>query len=164
MSHIPDEKFLEMVQHMPLVSVDLILCDKDSRILLGLRANDPAKGTWYFPGGRIFKDESIESAVTRIGATEIGLRGKKMTKCIGINEWFFPTNFYGAEGISTHYVALAFMVLVEPHEIDARVADNQHRALEWMTLDEIKRNPEVSPDVIHVVEEMERRKYLPIHK
>lgn len=164
MNHIPDEKFLEMVQHMPLVSVDLIIHDKDSRILLGLRANEPAKGTWYFPGGRIFKDESIKAAVKRIAATEIGLRGEAEMKLAGVNEWFFPTNFYGAEGISTHYVALAFTVMVEPHLVDPRVADNQHRALEWMTLDEIKRNPEVSPDVIHVVEEMERRKYLPIHK
>jgi len=158
---LPDTEFLEMVDKMPLVSIDLIIIDSKGRILLGLRANEPAKGTWYFPGGRIFKGEMIQSAGSRIAFEEVGLGAKKDARFVGVNEWFFDTNFYGAENIGTHYVALAFMVRAEPEEITISVTDKQHRARAWMTIEEIKKNPEVSPDVVHAINELEAKKYLP---
>lgn len=39
----------------PLVSFDLIIRDPDGRALLRLRTNDPAKGFYFVPGGRILE-------------------------------------------------------------------------------------------------------------
>ncbi len=46
-----DQKtFLTVVRSAPLVSVDMIVRDRDDRVLLGLRANQPARGWWFVPG------------------------------------------------------------------------------------------------------------------
>lgn len=159
---LPDELFLQMVANMPLISIDFIIHDEQKRILLGLRANEPAKGTWYFPGGRIFKNETIKKACGRIARDEVNLPyGKHTATMIGVNEWFFDTNFMGVEGVSTHYLALAFEMSVAADEIDERAFDRQHRALAWMTLEEIRKNPEVHKDVVHVLDELEKKRTPP---
>jgi colanic acid biosynthesis protein WcaH len=40
---------------------------------MGWRGNDPARGTWFVPGGRIRKNEKIADAFERIIRTETGL-------------------------------------------------------------------------------------------
>jgi colanic acid biosynthesis protein WcaH len=40
---------------------------------MGWRENEPAKRTWFVPGGRIRKDEKIADAFERIIRTETGL-------------------------------------------------------------------------------------------
>lgn len=158
---LPDHEFLLMVDKMPLVAIDLIIHDENGRILLGLRTNEPARGTWYFPGGRIYKNESIKRACARIANGELNMFGAHTCKMVGINEWFFETNFMGAENVSTHYVALAFELSVRAEEIDERAFDLQHRALAWMTVEEIRKNPEVHKDVLHVIDELEKRRTPP---
>lgn len=41
------------------------ILDKDDRLLIARRANDPAKGTWDLPGGFVDFNESAEEAVIR---------------------------------------------------------------------------------------------------
>jgi colanic acid biosynthesis protein WcaH len=60
------EEFIEVLDRTPLIAIDLIIKDEKNRILLGKRTNEPAKGMWFVPGGRIFKNESIEEAFKRI--------------------------------------------------------------------------------------------------
>ena len=52
-----DEEFVQLLRALPLVSVDLVLVRDGREILLGLRNNRPAQGSWFVPGGRIFKDK-----------------------------------------------------------------------------------------------------------
>jgi len=44
--------FQAIATHTPLVSIDLIVHDRQRRVLLGWRRNWPAQGCWFVPGGR----------------------------------------------------------------------------------------------------------------
>jgi len=57
--HLDDKKFLEIADLSPLVSIDLIVYNDKNKVLLGKRANRPAKDYWFVPGGRIRKNEKI---------------------------------------------------------------------------------------------------------
>ena len=48
---ITDDQLLEVIKNAPLVSIDIIVKNKDGKILLGFRNNEPAKNTWFIPGG-----------------------------------------------------------------------------------------------------------------
>ena len=45
----------EVIRLAPLVAIDLIIENDYGQVLLGLRTNEPAKGYWFVPGGRIQK-------------------------------------------------------------------------------------------------------------
>lgn len=58
--------FQSLVQNAPLVSMDFMIRDKDGKFLVGKRNNEPAKGYWFFPGGRILKNETRAAAFSRL--------------------------------------------------------------------------------------------------
>jgi len=141
-----DGPFLEVVRRTPLVSIDLIVTNPDGAVLLGLRANEPARGTWFVPGGRIRKDERIDAAFTRIARAELGCSlARADAAFVGVFEHFYPTNFAGEPGWGTHYVVLAHRV---PWPAGAApVADAQHGALKWWKVAELLAAPDVHPNV-----------------
>ncbi|MGZ5044548.1 MAG: NUDIX domain-containing protein, partial [Methylobacter sp.] len=63
---IEDDEFIKVVKNAPLVSLDLVIRSGNNKLLMGMRVNEPAAGSWFVPGGRIRKDESIEDAFLRI--------------------------------------------------------------------------------------------------
>ena len=67
-----DKLSLRIIEFVPLVSIDLILKDRQGQVLLGKRANRPARGYWFVPGGRIRKNEKIADAISRISRSELG--------------------------------------------------------------------------------------------
>jgi len=127
-----DKEFLEVVRATPLVSIDLIVHDRDGRILVGMRRNEPAKGTWFVPGGRIRKDETLARALARISEWELGdpLTDNDV-RFAGVYEHFYETNFAGADGISTHYIVLAY-VIKRTFDTDHLPAD-QHSEWAWLS-------------------------------
>lgn len=63
--------YLRAVELTQLVSVDVLLFDVEGRVLLGRRTNEPARGTWFTPGGRVYKYEPFEAALGRVLSTEV---------------------------------------------------------------------------------------------
>ena len=61
---LDDSVFKTIVKNTPLISIDLIIENSNSEILLGERVNRPARGCLFVPGGRIRKDETINEALT----------------------------------------------------------------------------------------------------
>jgi colanic acid biosynthesis protein WcaH len=123
-----------MVAAMPLVSIDLLMVRNGDEVLLGRRNNRPAQGTWFVPGGRIFKDERIAQARERIIRRELGDAVPTLGwRLIGAFDHLYPDNFAGAPGVSTHYVVLAFRLDVEGAG-PALCMDEQHEALTWMPM------------------------------
>ncbi len=57
---------------MPIVSVDAVIIS-DGALLLLRRNNEPAKGEWWLPGGRVMFCESLEGALRREVKEETGL-------------------------------------------------------------------------------------------
>lgn len=78
---IPSPLYVQIVKSMPIPSVEAIVVKNDSVLFLR-RKNDPAKGQWWFPGGRIRKGETLEDALSREVKEETGL---EVTKCKLVN-------------------------------------------------------------------------------
>ena len=53
----------QVVKNAPLVSIDIILQNPQSKIFLGRRRNQPTKGKWFVPGGRIRKGERLDQGL-----------------------------------------------------------------------------------------------------
>lgn len=101
--------YLQVIESTPLVSIDLII-EVEKKVLLGKRTNKPAKGFWFVPGGRIFKNEKIDDAIRRISEKEIHKElFRDDLEFYGIFEHFYPDSFV-SDSIQTHYVVLAYKV------------------------------------------------------
>ena len=139
------DQFRFIVQHAPLVSIDLLLADPEGRVLVGFRNNEPARGFWFVPGGVIFKGERLDDAFARILKGETGLSfARSRAAHVGLFEHFYDTNRFGEPGFGTHYVVNAYRL-----EFPARpriVSDDQHRDMKWMTPDEIIGTADVHPN------------------
>jgi len=139
------DTWLTIVRHAPLISIDLVVTRPDSRVLLGLRENEPACDTWFVPGGRILKNERLADAFARLTRGELGhqLPYREAT-LLGAFEHLYDTNFARQPGITTHYVVLAHRVNVAADF--APEGDAQHRELRWWTAADMGSDPRVHPN------------------
>ena len=138
-----DDAFLGIIRHTPLVSIDLIIRNRDDRILLGLRRNRPAQGYWFVPGGRIRKNETLAQAQARISRVETGatLSGGQL---IGAFEHIYEDNTFEAADVGTHYVTLG--VLLQWPAQQSLQGDDQHRDFRWASAAELLDDPQVHPN------------------
>ncbi len=138
------EHLVELVRGLPLVSVDLVLVRGGTEILLGLRTNRPAQGSWFVPGGRILKDEPRADALKRVAARELGIANIAGLKpqLLGVFEHFYPDCFAGDIGVSTHYVVIAHRIDV-PLGFEVPGCDNQHAELRWWPIAEAAASTDV---------------------
>jgi colanic acid biosynthesis protein WcaH len=133
---LPPDDFAAVVRRTPLLSIDLIVKDTASRVLLGLRRNNPAKGMYFVPGGVVFKNERIDAAFRRIAGNELGLtRDRSEARFVGVAEHFYDTNFREEPGYGTHYVVLVHELALPDTEVVK--PDAQHAEMQWMTVDEM---------------------------
>ena len=103
------------VRLTPLVSIDLIIRDSSKRVLLGLRTNEPAKGVYFVPGGRIWKDERIRDAFARILKSETNYSSTiDQARFRGPHEHFYQENRFG-DPISRSRRARRFMAKTSAH-------------------------------------------------
>jgi colanic acid biosynthesis protein WcaH len=141
---IPRQEWLQVVKNTPLVSLDLIIRDRScpSRVLLGLRTNEPAKDMWFVPGGVIRKNETLDTAFRRICHDELNLswdRGRAVFK--GVYEHFYDTNFAGDPSVGhTHYVVLAYEFSLPSSVFAGEYPREQHRELRFFSPSEIEQN------------------------
>ncbi|MFM9587755.1 NUDIX domain-containing protein, partial [Streptomyces caniscabiei] len=76
------------------------------QVLLGRRTNRPAKGYWFVPGGRIYKDETFDQAFRRLTKIELGQEySMETSQFLGPYQHLYTDNFSGSD-FSTHYVVL----------------------------------------------------------
>jgi colanic acid biosynthesis protein WcaH len=133
MNNLLDEKsFLDVINNTPLIAIDLIIEDSENRVLLGKRLNRPAQGYWFVPGGRIRKNEKIAEAIERITSAELGIAiSLSDAQLFGVYDHIYEDNCLGVDGVNTHYVVMAFKVIV--HNNFNIVPDSQHSELKWWT-------------------------------
>jgi colanic acid biosynthesis protein WcaH len=138
------EEFAAVVAAAPLVSIDLIVTNGEGAALLGLRANQPALGWWFVPGGRIRKNESLDAALRRLTGEELGLSAPlPEPRFGGVYEHFYDIDFRGIAGASTHYLALAYRLRAEPAEL--RLPHQQHTSYRWFQPQHILDHPDIHP-------------------
>ena len=126
------QTFKTVIENTPLVSIDLcLICN--GQILLGKRRNEPLKGIWFTPGGRIHKNESWQGALLRVAEVELGLSGIAVEDFALMGAWdHFYNNSAVDHKISTHYVNLPhYAVFKSKPQI---TLDDQHAEFEWFDL------------------------------
>jgi len=130
------EEFLEVVERTPLVSIDLIVRRRDGQVLLGRRTNEPAKGCWFVPGGRIHKNELLADAFRRICEAELGKPfAIADAEFRGVFEHHYPTNFAEKPGTGTHYVVLAYELHAD--DLSGKLPADQHGEFDWFDVQRI---------------------------
>ncbi len=132
--------FEEVVKNTPLISIDLVVKNRYNEILLGRRVNEPAKGYWFVPGGRIFKDESLSKAFQRICKSELNSElSMDDADFYGVYEHFYDNNVFNAE-FSTHYVVLAYGITLKD-ELD--LPSEQHSDYIWTSVKNLLKSGDV---------------------
>ena len=102
---LDDVTFKTIIDSAPLISID-ILARKNNKVLLGKRVNKPAQGYFFSTGGRVNKNETIDSAMGHIAKNELNIELKTTPKFIGVFEHFYDDSIY--KDVSTHYVDIAY--------------------------------------------------------
>ncbi|MFC7233960.1 NUDIX domain-containing protein [Halosegnis marinus] len=120
---IPLRQWRTVVANVPIVSVDLLVTTDDG-LLLGKRTNEPARGYYFPPGGRVEKFETRTEAVHRIADEELGL-DVEIIESLGSFEHIYDTaDVSGVNG--KHYLANGFVVAATGGRLQP---DDQHENL-----------------------------------
>lgn len=136
-----------VIEKTPLVSIDLLYIN-NNRVLLGKRLNEPAKGKLFNPGGKIFKNETIENAIQRLSLDEVNLKlDITRYEFRGVYQHFYDNNFRDSK-ISTHYISLCFVCNLKNNEIGYILNDNQHECFDfYSTLENFYDNENIHENV-----------------
>lgn len=70
---IPEDEYTRIARILPISCVDIVVVSPKTKVLLLKRRNEPARGEWWFPGGRVFFGESRFKACERKVREECGL-------------------------------------------------------------------------------------------
>ncbi len=141
---LSEKDFKQIIQNTPLISIDLIVKNINGQYLLGYRTNKPAKDTWFVPGGRIKKGETIEQAFSRITTAELGIEFKlKQAEYLGLYEHIYPNDNYfnDSEIGTTHYIVHGFQIDLESNL--NTLPKEQHADYWWASKEELLNNENV---------------------
>lgn len=128
------ENFSKLVSFAPLVAIDLCIMSSEG-ILLGKRKNAPAKDSYFVPGGRIRKNETLDSALNRIIKEETNISENlnfSNQNLLGVYEHFYEDNFWGNKKFNTHYIVFAYLLRLNEDLFNKDIIiDNQHSDTIW---------------------------------
>jgi colanic acid biosynthesis protein WcaH len=137
-----DADFAQVTRNAPLVSVDIILRDRENKVLVMLRNDEPARSTYFVPGGRIAKNEPIAAAFERVILRETGKPLKYAdARLRGVYQHFYAANRFDNPEFGTHYVVLAHDVALGGE--GAIALDETHSSYRWMSEAELLASPDV---------------------
>ncbi len=137
---LSDRDFSKLIEIAPLIAIDLVIENCNHEFLLGRRVNEPARGSWFVPGGRIFKGERLRDAYDRILRGELGLTVGARPSFLGLYDHHYA-NSYVSPSVSTHYVVAAVKVRVgEDWPVPPAP---QHDVWRWASVEDILADPDV---------------------
>lgn len=122
---IEPELYDRIKQVMPILCVDLLI-HRGNQFLVLLRKNEPAKGLWWTPGGRVLKGETLMEAAHRKAWEELKIC-VEIEKMVGIYDQFWDTS---TSGESIHTPDIYF--LARPFDTKIEM-DEQHSEYRWVS-------------------------------
>ena len=138
---LDEQVFKTIIASTPLVSIDLIVQHSNGQVLLGKRTNRPAKGYWFVPGGRIYKDETFDQAFRRLTKLELGQEHPlTLARFIGPYQHLYTDNFSGTD-FSTHYVVLGYELKLDIDLLS--LPSEQHNHYQWWDVSELLKSNQV---------------------
>jgi colanic acid biosynthesis protein WcaH len=137
------QTFMTVIDNTPLVSIDLVVINEKDEVLLGRRLNRPAKGSWFVPGGRILKNEALADAFKRLTLEELSKQYLIENACLlGPYDHFYTECVFN-NNISTHYVAIAYILKTNSNELNSLPVAQQHSNYSWFAIEALLENDEV---------------------
>lgn len=131
---LPAKDFCQVIEHAPLVSIDLIVVYQ-GKVLLGKRTNRPAQGYWFVPGGRVRKNETLDDAFARLSMNELSIQCSRwQADFLGIYEHFYKDSMF-SDNVNTHYIVVTYILRL--NTVSSVFNDNQHSVFRWWGLNEI---------------------------
>lgn len=130
---LSQETFRTVVAATPLISIDLVVRNSAGDVLLGQRTNRPARGSWFVPGGRVLKSESLDEAFRRLSETELSrVFDRAEARMLGVYEHFYSDSIFGEDITSpdTHYIVLGYQLMLPGDQMLAPPVD-QHDRYRW---------------------------------
>lgn len=105
---IPAKEYQKIIESVPIVCVDAVIINDNNEYLLVKRQNEPLKGEYWVPGGRVLKNESLRDAIKRKMKQELGIE-LNVEKLLGYFEDFYEkTHFEVSNGL--HVISFVFLV------------------------------------------------------
>jgi len=135
--NIESELYNKIIESVPILCVDGLII-KDNKILLLKRLNYPAEGEWWFPGGRVFKNEKLNESIIRKVKEETNL-DVEVIRQIGVCETIFEKK---------HTVNVCFHIKPLNDEI---ILNFEHEKYFWFDLDELPRLDERILNIIKIL-------------
>ena len=125
--------FKEVVRNTNLFAFDLIIKNQDGKILLAKRKNKPAKDMYFVPGGRVFKNETLNQAFERIlkAETSINIRNIVNLYINGLYDHIYKDNIFEDDSFNTHYIVYAIEIEIDNKSIVH--LDDQHDEYLFLT-------------------------------
>ncbi|MHA2052084.1 MAG: NUDIX domain-containing protein [Candidatus Hodarchaeales archaeon] len=116
---IEDKIYKRIQENLPIVSVDILTVHK-GKLLLLCRNNEPAKGKWWTPGGRVRKGEQLADAAIRELEEETGLIPVNLSKK-GVMSHLWP---------NVHFITVFFRAEVESNFVEL---NDEHSDFKWIS-------------------------------
>jgi len=135
---IPEKTYKKIHSLIPVPCVDVLITDGRGNFLLAKRKNNPEKGKWFFPGGRVLRGEKIKDTALRKLKQEARLKGK-IVELLGVYDFFSKEGYF--KNIPTHTIAIVFLVKVSGGQ--RIILDQQNSESAWFN----KINPKWHPYV-----------------
>lgn len=143
---VSDDIWGAVVRNVPIPSVDLIV-RTNGGILLARRQNEPAKGEWFVPGGRVQKGEKLTDTVMRVAKIELGVK-VNIEQQLGAYDHLYAESDIPKSG-GKHYVAHGYVVSPESESFEL---DSQHDQVRVFTEDNL---PELHKYVKKYIDDVE---------
>jgi colanic acid biosynthesis protein WcaH len=121
---IEETLYREIIKVFPIPCVDLMIENENGELLLLKRRNNPAKGFWWFPGGRVLKDESRKLAAERKLKEECGITAYHSIEEVGTYDLLLEM----PGGEVSHGITTVFRIKISCQEIQL---DSQSESFEW---------------------------------
>lgn len=134
---IDHDVYSRILHEIPIACVDIVI-KNNRQVLLVKRKKTPAKNQWWFPGGRIYKGESIIDASLRKAASETGLICK-FVEIMGVEETYFPRT--DDMNFDIHTINIVVQLKIEKYS-NVRL-DNDHSEYMWAR----RISPEFHPSI-----------------
>lgn len=124
---IPENLYRKIIAVLPIICVDIIICNEEGKFLLARRTNEPLKGQWWPIGGRILAKESARKACIRKVFEETGIDVYDL-QYIGFYEDVFDKNSFDLSN-SYHTISLVFQTKIFGEQ--SIFLDSQHSEWSW---------------------------------
>jgi colanic acid biosynthesis protein WcaH len=129
---IPEEEYSKIKAVLPILCVDCLIVHEKKCLLLR-RTREPAKGQYWFPGGRVFKGETIRDAALRKARKEVGL-DCRFERIISVEETIFEKKDEVFSNIHTVNICCQ----LSPQDLNSLIIDETHDGHIWVNIEQSK--------------------------